>query len=117
MAKNATLVPKKQTKGLKSSPLILQASVNAASTAKQELHICYKKIADLETRIHGLTLMTSIVSMYALNTCAHTHVHTHTHTCTYVIYAYIVHVCKLVYKIIMVGIGHQFLDTGSPRGS
>ena len=32
------------------------------STAKQELEKCYKRIADLETRIHDLTLQNSVVS-------------------------------------------------------
>ena len=32
------------------------------STVKQELEKCYKRIADLETRIHDLTLQNSIVS-------------------------------------------------------
>ena len=68
MAKNTTLVSEKQNRGFKPSPLVPRASVDEASTAKQELHLCYKKIADLETRIHGLTLMTSIVSMYTCST-------------------------------------------------
>ena len=38
------------------------AAVGDISTAKQELEKCYKRIADLETRIHDLTLQNSIVS-------------------------------------------------------
>ena len=38
------------------------ATVDDTSTAKQELEKCYKRIADLETRIHDLTLQNSIVS-------------------------------------------------------
>lgn len=38
------------------------AAVGGTSTAKQELEKCYKRIADLETRIHDLTLQNSIVS-------------------------------------------------------
>ena len=34
-----------------------------ASTVKQELNKCYKRIADLETRIHDLTLQMSVVSV------------------------------------------------------
>ena len=62
MAKNTTPVARKQKGGSNSYSLVSQTSVDESSTAKQELHLCYKKIADLETKIHGLTLMTSIVS-------------------------------------------------------
>ena len=37
-------------------------AMDDTSTAKQELEKCYKRIADLETRIHDLTLQTSVVS-------------------------------------------------------
>ena len=36
------------------------------STVKQELDKCYKRIADLETRIHDLTLQNSVVSYLLL---------------------------------------------------
>ena len=38
------------------------STADDTSTAKQELEKCYKRIADLETRIHDLTLQNSIVS-------------------------------------------------------
>lgn len=41
-----------------SGPLV---PVDQANTAKQELEKCYKRIADLETRIHDLTLRSSTV--------------------------------------------------------
>lgn len=41
------------------------APEDKANTAKQELDNCYKKIAGLETRIHDLTLRTSIVSIFS----------------------------------------------------
>ena len=34
------------------------------STVKQELEKCYKRIADLETRINDLTLQKDVVSYY-----------------------------------------------------
>ena len=39
---------------------------NEASTVKRELEKCYKRIADLETRIHDLTLQINVVSSYIL---------------------------------------------------
>ena len=38
--------------------------MDETSTAKQEVEKCYKRIADLETRIHDLTLQISTVSVY-----------------------------------------------------
>ena len=43
-------------------PMSPAAAVGDTSTAKQELEKCYKRIADLEIRIHDLTLQNSIVS-------------------------------------------------------
>ena len=40
------------------------AQADEASTVKQELEKCYKRIADLETRIHDLTLQTTAVSWH-----------------------------------------------------
>ena len=40
------------------------AQADEASTVKQELEKCYKRIADLETRVHDLTLQTTVVSWH-----------------------------------------------------
>ena len=47
-----------------SSSLLPKPPLAEASTVKQELEKCYKKIADLETRIHDLTLQTTAVSWH-----------------------------------------------------
>ena len=53
----------KEREGVSTSPPKLPvAFVDETSTAKLELEKCYKRIADLETRIHDLTLQMSIVS-------------------------------------------------------
>ena len=40
------------------------AQADEASTVKQELEKCYKRIADLETRVHDLTQQTPVVSWH-----------------------------------------------------
>ena len=36
------------------------------TTAKQELERCYRRIADLETRIHDLTLQNNVVRLFII---------------------------------------------------